>query len=107
MMKELSFRSRAKQELLESLKRKRRADRKQSVVTGRVGPSSRRSVSVDLDDRFGQDAADEFLLDEDWWEAVASESDSETNLRLKTFSKAAPKLETVIEDSECDDAEIL
>ncbi|KAF4227529.1 hypothetical protein CNMCM8980_008928 [Aspergillus fumigatiaffinis] len=107
MMKELSFRSRAKQELLESLKRKRRADRKQSVVTGRVEPSSRRSVSVDLDDRFGQDAADEFLLDEDWWEAVASESDSETNLRLKTFSKAAPKLETVIEDSECDDAEIL
>ncbi|EAW24293.1 GIY-YIG catalytic domain containing protein [Aspergillus fischeri NRRL 181] len=107
MMKELSFRSRAKQELLEILKRKRRVDRKQSVVTGKVESSSRRSVSVDLDDRFGQDAEDEFLLDEDWWDGLASESDSDADRRLKTLSKAAPKLETVIEDSECDDAEIL
>jgi structure-specific endonuclease subunit SLX1 len=112
MMKELSFRSRAKQELLEILKRKRRADRKQSDVTGKVGAkgfdsSSRRSASVDLGDGFGQDADDEFLLDEDWWEGLASESDSDTDRRLKTLSKAAPKLETVIEDSECDDAEIL
>ncbi|GFF40618.1 structure-specific endonuclease subunit slx1 [Aspergillus lentulus] len=107
MMKELSFRSRAKQELLEILKRKRRDDRKQSVVTGKVESSRRRSVSVDLDDRFGQNAEDEFLLDEDWWEGLASESDSDADLRLKALLKAAPKLETVIEDSECDDAEIL
>ncbi|KAF7116338.1 hypothetical protein CNMCM5793_004504 [Aspergillus hiratsukae] len=112
MMKELSFRSRAKKELLEILKRKRRADRKHSDVTGKVADkgsdsSSRRSASVDLDDGFGQDADDEFLLDEDWWEGLASESDTDTDRRLKTLSKAAPKLETVIEDSECDDAEIL
>lgn len=107
MMKELSFRSRAKQELLEILKRKRRVDRKQGAVTGEVESSSRRTVSVDLDDRFGQHAEDEFLLDEDWWEGLAAESDSDTDLRLKPLSKAAPKLETVIEDSECDDADIL
>jgi structure-specific endonuclease subunit SLX1 len=107
MMKELSFRSRAKQELLELLRRKRRADRKRSDVTGRVESSRLRSASVDVDNGFGQDAEDDALLDEDWWDGLASESDSDTDLRLKTLSKVAPKLETVIEDSECDDAEIL
>ncbi|KAF7178719.1 hypothetical protein CNMCM7691_007537 [Aspergillus felis] len=107
MMKELSFRSRAKQELLEILRRKRRADGKRSDATGKVESSRLRSASVDLDDAFGHNAKDEVLLDEDWWDGLASESDSDTGLRSKTLSKAAPKLETVIEDSECDDAEIL
>ncbi|RHZ48921.1 Slx4p interacting protein [Aspergillus thermomutatus] len=112
MMKELSFRSRGKQELLAILKRKRRADRKHNDMTGKVADrgfdsSSLRSASADLDDDFSQDAEDELLLDEDWLEGLASESDSDTDLRLKTLSKAAPKLETVIEDSEGDDSEIL
>ncbi|EAW14762.1 structure-specific endonuclease subunit SLX1 [Aspergillus clavatus NRRL 1] len=112
MMQELSFRSRGEQEALAILKRKRRLDRRQQVISkakcaGKgVDSSDVRPTSVDLD-RSNNNASDDLLLDDDWFDEFASESDSDTGHRSKALSKAAPNLETVVEDSEGDDLEFL
>lgn len=128
MMKELSLRSRGGKELQAMLKRKNRrkgangtnpcvkeADINSAI--NRKGRPGRRSLSAEPTsedrsgigrDALGEHALEYFDLDDDWMDGLDFESDSDAGRHTKSLSKEPPpRLETVIEDSDWDDVEVL
>ncbi|KAE8355780.1 structure-specific endonuclease subunit slx1 [Aspergillus coremiiformis] len=116
MMQELSFRTRGGKELQAILRKKKRGDlgiknapREESDgVNTPTAESQDFPVSVGGSEEGPNEGSDEsiqddILLDDDWVESLAFESDTEIGGPLKTHSTIPSRIEIVIEDSDCDD----
>ncbi|CEJ60386.1 Putative Structure-specific endonuclease subunit slx1 [Penicillium brasilianum] len=114
MMQELSLRNRAEKEVRTILRRKERRDRKGNATASssndKAGPI--RQVSVEPSQHGSRDhghpmTADDPLLDDDWYEEIDMESDTEHGAQKQRSTQPPSRLEIVIEDSDWDDAEII
>lgn len=102
IMQELTLRRRGDKERRTILRRKqRRQNQNQKKKTGASSQSGKTQNSRLDETNSSDDSANDEPLDENWVEEMASESDSDTGSRSKTWEKPpAPQLEIVIEDSE-------
>lgn len=114
MMKELSLRNRAEKEVRAILRKKEKHDRMELAKN----PSSKdeappvRQASVEPSQQAPRDAGvplttDDPLLDEDWYDEVEMESDTEHGIQRHQSPTPPSRLEVIIEDSDWDDAEII
>jgi structure-specific endonuclease subunit SLX1 len=108
MMQELSFRNRAEKEVRTILRRKEKRERtdsakQSSAKKGKIKTPNVRESSVEPTS--GTQSQDDTQLDDNWYEEVEMESDTEFGTRQQ--SPPPSRLEIVIEDSEWEDAELV
>ncbi|KAL1848424.1 Slx4p interacting protein [Paecilomyces lecythidis] len=123
LMKELTLRSRGEYGNQPRKRRTKRPVKQGNSGAGShvgPGPNKQRHTGPPVDDLMssngdgyeegvhGEYDQDDEPLDESWIDALDVDSDTETNALSENQSKAAPtRVEIVIEDSECDEPEII
>lgn len=105
MMRELSFRNRAEEEARAILRRKDRRNRKELARTAETMLDSQQRPVRGSGVKF---TPEDTQLDDNWFEGVDAESDSDYEGQRKDRTVRPPsRLEIVIEDSDWDDAELV